>query len=133
LNNGGEASKADELLRTLIAADTLGVRLAILTSRMTFSAAQTFAARIDQWTGAVFVGQPTGSKPNHYGNERKFQLPDSGLRGTISSGLNQPVTARDDRPTIAPDIAVPTRASDYFAGADPTLDAAVRALTASRR
>jgi phosphoglycolate phosphatase-like HAD superfamily hydrolase len=61
LNNGGEASKADELLRTLIAADTQGVRLAVLTSRMTFSAAQTFAARIDQWTGAVFVGQPTGS------------------------------------------------------------------------
>jgi hypothetical protein len=133
LNNGGEASKADELLRTLIAADTQGVRLAVLTSRMTFSAAQTFAARIDQWTGAVFIGQPTGSKPNHYGNERKFQLPDSGLQGTISSGLNQPVTARDERATMAPDIAVATRASDYFAGADPTLDAAVRALTANRR
>jgi hypothetical protein len=133
LNNGGEASKADELLRTLIAADTQGVRLAVLTSRMTFSAAQTFAARIDQWTGAVFVGQPTGSKPNHYGNERKFQLPDSGLRGTISSGLNQPVTARDQRVTITPDIAVATRASDYFAGVDPTLDAAVRALTANRQ
>jgi C-terminal processing protease CtpA/Prc len=133
LNNGGEASKADELLRTLIAADTQGVRLAVLTSRMTFSAAQTFAARIDQWTGAVFVGQPTGSKPNHYGNERKFLLPNSGLRGTISSGLNQPVTARDERMTIAPDIAVPTRAKDYFAGADPTLDAAVRTLMADRQ
>jgi C-terminal processing protease CtpA/Prc len=133
LNNGGEASKADELLRTLIAADTQGVRLAVLPSRMTFSAAQTFATRIDQWTGAVFIGQPTGSKPNHYGNERKFQLPNSGLLGTISSGLNQPVTARDERATIAPDIAVATRASDYFAGADPTLDAAVRALTANRR
>jgi hypothetical protein len=133
LNNGGEASKADELLRTLIAADTQGVRLAVLTSRMTFSAAQTFAARIDQWTGAVFVGQPTGSKPNHYGNERKFQLPNSGLRGTISSGLNQPVTARDERVTITPDIAVATRASEYFAGADPTLDAAVNALAANRK
>ncbi len=133
LNNGGEASKADELLRTLIAADTQGVRLAVLTSRMTFSAAQTFAARIDQWTGAVFIGQPTGSKPNHYGNERKFRLPNSGLQGTISSGLNQPVTARDERATIAPDIAVATRATDYFAGADPTLDAAVRALTANRQ
>ncbi len=133
LNNGGEASKADELLRTLIAADTQGVRLAVLTSRMTFSAAQTFAARLDQWTAAVFVGQPTGSRPNHYGNERKFQLPNSGLQGTISSGLNQPVTARDERATIAPDIPVPARASDYFAGADPTLDAALRALTARPR
>lgn len=132
-NNGGEATRADELLRTLIAADTQGVRLAVLTSRMTFSAAQTFAARIDQWTGAVFVGQPTGSKPNHYGNERKFELPNSGLRGSIASGWNQPVTARDERETMAPDVAVALRASDYFAGADPTLDAALKALTADRR
>jgi uncharacterized protein (DUF2267 family) len=132
LNNGGEASKADELLRTLIAADTEGVKLAVLTSRMTFSAAQTFAARLDQWTAAVFVGQPTGSRPNHYGNERNFKLSNSGVRGTISSGLNQPVTARDERSTIAPDLAVPMTARDYFAGADPTLDAAVKVVTAGR-
>ena len=80
----------------------------------------------------AFVGEPTGSKPNHYGNERKFVLPNSGLRGTISSGFNQPVTSRDERRTIAPDISVPTRASDYFAGRDPALDAAVKALTAGR-
>jgi C-terminal processing protease CtpA/Prc len=131
LNNGGESSKADELLRALIAADTQGVRLAVLTSRMTFSAAQTFAARIGQWTQAVFVGQPTRSKPNHYGNERKFELPNSGLQGTISSGLNQPVTARDELVTMTPDIVVATRANDYFVGVDPTLEAAMKALTAN--
>ena len=128
LNNGGEAGKADELFRTLIAADTQGTPIAVLTSRMTFSAAQTFAARIDQWTGAIFVGQPTGSRPNHYGNERTFELPNSGLRGTLSSGWNQPVTARDERAAIAPDVPVPARAADYFGGKDPTLDAAVKAL-----
>ena len=132
LNNGGEATKADELLRTLIASDTQGAAFAVLTSRMTFSAAQTFAARADQWTGALFVGQPTGSKPNHLGNERRFQLPNSGVRVTISSGLNQPVTARDDRMTITPDVLVPMKARDYFAGADPTLEAAIKAL-ASRQ
>lgn len=128
LNNGGDASKADELLRTVIAADTHGTPIAVLTSRMTFSAAQTFASRIDQWTQAIFVGQPTGSRPNHYGNERKFELPNSGLRGTISSGWNQPVTSRDERATIAPDIAVPLRASDYFAGKDPALEEALKAV-----
>lgn len=128
LNNGGEASKADELLRTVIAADTHGTPIAVLTGRMTFSAAQTFASRIDQWTRAIFVGQPTGSKPNHYGNERKFELPNSGLRGTISSGWNQPVTSRDERATITPDIAVALRASDYFAGKDPALEEALKAV-----
>ncbi|MGE5682947.1 MAG: S41 family peptidase, partial [Bacillota bacterium] len=92
-NNGGEASKADELFRTCVNFDVEGGRIAVLVGRMTFSAAQTFASRIDQWTNAFFVGERTGSKPNHYGNERPFKLPYSGLRGTISSGYNQPVSA----------------------------------------
>lgn len=62
--------KADELMKTLIAFDSRGGKLVTLIGRMTFSAAQTFAARIDQWTNTTFVGEPTGSRPNHYGNER---------------------------------------------------------------
>jgi hypothetical protein len=128
LNNGGDATRADELLRSLIAFDTRGGKLAVLISRMTFSAAETFAARLDQWTGAVFVGEATGSKPNHYGNEQPFRLPNSGLRGSISSGFNQPVSGRDERTSIEPEVAVPMRAADYFAGSDPALDAAIRRL-----
>ena len=52
---------------------------------------------------------------------------------STSPGLNQPVTGRDERVTMTPDIAVATRASDYFAGADPTLEAAMKALTANRQ
>jgi C-terminal processing protease CtpA/Prc len=128
LNNGGEASLSDELLRTMIAFDVNGGRIATLISRMTFSAAETFATRLDQWSGTIFVGEATGSKPNHYGNERTFKLPHSALRGSIASGLNQPVTARDERTTIEPDVKVPLRSSDYFAGHDPALAAAIEAL-----
>jgi C-terminal processing protease CtpA/Prc len=128
LNNGGEARKANELLRSMIAFDATGGRLAVLISRMTFSAAQTLATRLDEWTGATFIGEPTGSRPNHYGNERPFKLPHSGLRGTIASGLNQPITAHDDRTAITPDLAIPSRAADYFAGKDPALEAAVKYL-----
>jgi len=129
LDNGGEASKANELLESLIAFDVRGGHIAVLTSRMTFSAAQTLATRLDEWTNAIFIGEATGSRPNHYGNERPFRLPGSGVRGTISSGFNQPVTARDERTTIAPDVAVPMRAADYFRGADPVLAAASHALS----
>jgi hypothetical protein len=128
LNNGGEASLSDELLRTMIAFDVSGGQIATLISRMTFSAAETFASRLDQWSGTIFVGEATGSKPNHYGNERTFKLPHSALRGSIASGLNQPVTARDERTTIEPDVKVPLRSSDYFAGHDPALAAAIEAL-----
>jgi len=88
-------------------------------------AAQTFASRIDQWTGTTFAGESTGSRPNHFGNERTFTLPSSGVRGTIASGWNQPVTARDDRDTIKPEMPVATNAADYFAGRDPVLEKAL--------
>lgn len=127
-NNGGEASKADELFRTCVNFDVEGGRIAVLVGRMTFSAAQTFAARIDQWTNAFFVGEKTGSKPNHYGNERPFRLPFSDLRGTISSGFNQPVSANDTRMFIQPEIEVSVISENYFSGKDPEIDAALKHL-----
>lgn len=66
--------------------------------------------------------------PNHYGSEQPFRLPYSGVRGTISSGLNQPVTARDTRSTIEPDIALPSSAADHFARRDPVLERAIVTL-----
>jgi hypothetical protein len=127
-NNGGEARKANEVLRSLIAFDARGGRIAVLVGRMTFSAAQTLATRLDEWTGALFVGEPTGSRPNHLGNERNFTLPHSGLRGSIASGVNQPITANDMRDAIEPEVPVPSRAADFFAGRDPALDAARKVL-----
>jgi hypothetical protein len=133
LNNGGDASNADELLKTFIAFDTRGGKFVTLISRMTFSAAETFAARLDQWTTTVFAGEATGSRPNHYGNERPFRLPHSGLRGSISSGWNQPVTARDDRDAIRPEIAVPQTAQDFFSGKDRTLETALQQLASPQK
>ncbi|MGE5499554.1 MAG: S41 family peptidase [Syntrophothermus sp.] len=127
-NNGGEASNADELLKTCIAFDADGGKIAVLVGRMTFSAAQTFTARIDQWTNAVFVGEKTGSKPNHYGNERSFKLPFSGIRGAISSGYNQPISINDTRMFIVPEITVPVDSESYFSGKDPEIDAAINEL-----
>lgn len=97
----------------------------ILVGRSTFSAAHTFATRVDAWTSAIFVGEPTGSKPNHYGNEAPFTLPHSGIRGTLSSGWNQPVTSRDYRVWIPPDIPVQQTSRHYFDGQDPVLDRGV--------
>lgn len=121
-NNGGDAALADELFRTLVSYDAGGGRVWVAIGRMTFSAAETLAARLDQWTGATFVGEPTGSRPNHYGNEAPFVLPHSSVRGTISSGWNQPVTSRDVRLWIAPSIRVREDSSDHFAGRDRVID-----------
>jgi hypothetical protein len=124
-NSGGDASLADALLKTLVAYDVQGGRLTVLIGRTTFSAAQTLAARLDAWTRASFAGEPTGSRVNRHGNEAPFVLPHSGVRGTISSGWNQPVTARDYRVWIAPDTPLALTSKDYFAGKDPVLEAVI--------
>jgi hypothetical protein len=128
LNNGGDASNADELMKSWIGFDMRGGRSVTLISRMTYSAAQTFATRIDQWTSTKFAGEPTGSRPNRYGNERPFILPNTKLRGSISSGWNQPVTSRDQREAITPEIVVPQLAKDFFANRDSTLAVALQHL-----
>jgi hypothetical protein len=131
-DSGGDAALADRLLATLLAFDLHGGRLVVLVSRFTFSAAVTLAARLDAWTAATFVGEPTGSGPNHYGNETPFVLPNTGLRGNVSSGWNQPVRSADARVWIAPEVPVASTAADYFAGRDPAL-ARAHAIAAEPR
>ena len=130
-NNGGEARKANELLKTLIAFDVRGGRIVVLTSRMTFSAAQTLATRLTNGRTRSSQDRRLGRGRNHYGNERPFQLDGSGLRGTLASGLNQPVTANDNRDTITPDVPVRYTSRDYFSRRDPVLEAALKALSTS--
>ena len=72
---------------------------------------------------ARLLGEPTGGKPNAYGEVRYFQLPRSGLRGQYSS-----VAFHDmgpDGPAIEPDVLVAPTSADWFAGADPVLERAL--------
>ena len=45
------------------------------TSRLTFSAAQNTVTAIERETSAIFVGEPTGSRPNFIGEAIDFELP----------------------------------------------------------
>jgi hypothetical protein len=93
----------------------------VLAGRNTFSAAQVFANNLDRLTNAVFVGEPTGSRPNFVGEDTALRLPWSGYFGSISSRFHQTFN-NDERIWIAPDYPVALFESDYFAGKDPVLD-----------
>lgn len=97
-------------------------RLFVLIGRRTFSAAQLLANDLDRHTSALFVGEPTGSSPNHYGELGQLKLPATGLT-VLYSQLYWQHHPRDDRPWIAPDIAAPLRWADLAAGRDPALAA----------
>jgi len=72
-------------------------------------------------TKALLVGEPTGGRPNHFGEVKTFTLPYSGL--TISYSTNYFRFAKDDTPSLLPDIPAEPSSADYFAGRDPALEA----------
>jgi hypothetical protein len=128
-NNGGDSGFNRSLIRALIGFDLQsGHRIWVLTSRTTFSAAQNFISEVESWTDAIFVGEPSGSKPNFTGEDTELLLPYSGLRGSISSRWWQNAGPLDRRQWIAPRLTVPVRSRDYFGGQDPVLDAVLDSI-----
>src|SRR6185295_14240944 len=85
-NNGGDGSLNWLLVREIVRAEKLDRdgALYVITGRRTFSAAMTLASMLETHTHAIFVGEPTGSRPNFYGEDTPLTLPYSGLSGSIS-------------------------------------------------
>ncbi len=100
--------------------------LAVIIGPQTFSAATNFATLVDRDTAAVFVGEPTGGRPNLYADVQPVVLPNSGITVQVSSRYWEFGGPDDDRPWIAPDIAVKLAAGDLVRGRDPVLAAALR-------
>jgi hypothetical protein len=126
-NGGGDNRTYRPLLESL---ERLGSekRLAVLTSRRTFSAAMQLIVELEQDTQAVFVGEPTGGSPNQYGDATKVELANSGLNAFVATIAWNTAGEFDDRLTRMPDIPVRQDSTAFFAGNDPALDAAVAAL-----
>lgn len=128
LNGGGDGSWNRDILRTLIKSryDEPG-RLFVITSRRTWSAAQMLLNDLENWSDAVFVGEPSASRGNVYGDSKKIVLPNSRLTVRVSSLYWQESDPRDTRPYI--DVGVPAALTfeAYAAGRDPALEAAERA------
>lgn len=69
------------------------------------------------------LGEPTGGKPEHYGNVKPFTLPASQLAGQYSTQFFALPAGIPPDPSFAPDVAVPLVSADYFAWHDPVLAA----------
>lgn len=98
-------------------------KLFVITGRQTFSAAQNLVNQIEKYTDAIFVGEPTAGHPNHYGDNRPFTLPNSGLVVRASTLWWQDLDPRDERQWTAPEIAAEISSEDYRSGRDPVLQA----------
>jgi tetratricopeptide (TPR) repeat protein len=98
-------------------------RLFTIIGRSTWSAAQFLLNQLEEYTDVLFVGEPSGSKGNHYGDSRRITLPNSQLTVRVSVYYWQDWAPWDARPWTAPHIAAELSSEDYRAGHDPALKA----------
>jgi hypothetical protein len=99
-------------------------RVFVLVGRRTFSSAVLNALEMKKETPAVFAGEPTGGKPNHFGEVQMFQLPCSKLPVTYSVKYFKVI--EDDPESLVPEILVEPTLRDYLDKADPVLDTVLK-------
>jgi tetratricopeptide (TPR) repeat protein len=124
-NSGGNTLLGQHLLHHLIASERLSRRgaLFVIIGRLTFSAAQNTVTAIERETSAIFVGEPTGSRPNFIGERIDFELPCSKVRANAGDLYWQTSWPDDHRTWTAPDIYAPPTFDAYRRNQDPALDA----------
>jgi hypothetical protein len=124
-NGGGSSSVLVPLLAGLEQRAAAG-RLNLRTQLVGLINAGTFSAAMDNATliralGGRLAGQPTGGKPNSFGDVQYLTLPRSRLLVQYSTRSFR--RSSEDLPFVAPDSLVELRSTDYFVGRDPVLDA----------
>lgn len=125
-NGGGDNTILQPLIHGLIRREhTIGRpgHLYAIIGRETFSAAMNCANWIEEHTRARFVGEPTGARPNHFGDATTVRLPNSGMPVRISRYRWSARLPWDDRPWIAPHLPAPPSMTLARGHRDPALEA----------
>jgi hypothetical protein len=151
-NGGGDSSVIDPLMKGIRIRPAMNAQghLFVLTGPMTFSSGEDAVEEFHNSTGnmtskmvagfywirpektqtrhtrfnAVLIGEPTGGKPNCFGEVKTFELPNSKLEVVYPVKYFQ-LAADGDPSTREPDIKVTRSFADYLAGRDPVLEAAL--------
>ncbi len=124
-NGGGNTYLVQPLLHRLIGCTKINQPgcLYVIIGRGTFSAAQNTATAIERETNAIFVGEPSGSRPNFIGETIPFQLPYSKTLVNVADLYWETSWPMDHRPWIAPELYAPPTFESYRQNQDPALDA----------
>jgi tetratricopeptide (TPR) repeat protein len=124
-NGGGNTFLVQPLLHRLIGCTKINQPgcLYVIIGRGTFSAAQNTTTAIERETNAIFVGEPSGSRPNFIGETIPFKLPYSKTLVNVADLYWQTSWPFDHRPWVAPDLYAPPTFESYRQNHDPALDA----------
>ncbi|MBX7172434.1 MAG: tetratricopeptide repeat protein [Pyrinomonadaceae bacterium] len=125
LNGGGNNGLVPNIIRAIVKTDKIDKKgkLFVIIGRQTFSAAQNLVNELEKYTKVTFVGEPTGSHVNLYGDARPIFLPNSKLRVNISSLWWQNMVELDKRPWTSPQVSAQLSFADYSNNIDPAMQA----------
>ena len=93
----------------------------LLIAKPTFSAASNFAAAVKYFEIGTLIGQETSGEKDHYGQILPIQLPNSGLKGQVSTAHFITVGGMEDSGGVKPDYEVKQKPEDTAKGVDTVL------------
>ena len=127
LNGGGNNYKNKPIVTGIIKSQKINQtgKFFVIIGRRTFSACQNLVNELDNYTNAIFVGEPTGENINFYGDNRRVELPNSKLAIYLSFAWWQDKPQWENADYTVPHLAVEPTFEDYSANEDPVLEAAL--------
>ncbi|MCB0577838.1 MAG: hypothetical protein KDD10_00825, partial [Phaeodactylibacter sp.] len=86
LNGGGNNYKNKPIVTGIIRTEKINQvgKLFVIIGRRTFSACQNLVNELDNYTNAIFVGEPTAENINFYGDNNPVKLPNSKTTAYLS-------------------------------------------------
>ncbi|MCB0550388.1 MAG: tetratricopeptide repeat protein [Phaeodactylibacter sp.] len=127
LNGGGNNYKNKPIVTGIIRTEKINQpgKFFVIIGRRTFSACQNLVNELDNYTNAIFVGEPTAENINFYGDNNRVELPNSKLAVYLSFAWWQDKPQWENGPWLAPHLAVDMSFEDYRSNRDPVLEAAL--------
>ena len=121
-NGGGNALQGTAFIEKLskFLEKNPTIKTYVVLGRSAFSSAILNAMDFKRLTNAIFVGEETAGKPNHFGEVKSFQLPNSKLYVSYSTKYFK--STDENVSTITPDVIVEMSFSDLLKGIDPVYE-----------
>jgi hypothetical protein len=121
-NGGGNSIQGTRFIRKLSKTRFNGNGdIFVIVGRETSSSAIVNTVDFLKNTDALIVGERTGGRPNHYGEVKRFVLPESKL--VVNYSTRYFMLMEENLPSIIPDIETPLYFWQYMMGKDPAIQA----------
>lgn len=120
-HSGGSFAPYSKLVTSIKNNDKINKKghIFIIIGRNTFSSGLLLALDLKKNTNAIFYGEPTGGRPEHYGDIRNIKLPNSKIVVTYSTKHFNSDNYKTD--SLYPDIKVDLTINDMLNGVDPVI------------